>query len=232
MKIVLVHGQNHAGSTCTIGRQVAEKITGEKEIKEFFLPRDLEHFCLGCYTCIKDEAKCPFYAEKMRIMSEIELADVLIFTTPTYCLHASAGMKAFLDLTYTYWLPHKPRECMFTKKALAISTAAGSGAKTAAKDISDTFFYWGIPFIRTYALGVQAMNWKGVSEKKKEKIDKKTTQLAKQLSSAKKIRPGINTKFMFGIMRLMQKSGNGSGEAERKYWEEKGWLGKKRPWQA
>jgi len=230
MKIVLVHGQNHVGSSCSIGRQVAEKITGEKEVKEFFLPRDLEHFCLGCYTCLKDETKCPFYAEKMRIMTEIESADILIFTTPTYCLHASAGMKSFLDLTYTYWLSHRPRECMFTKKALAVSTCAGSGSKTAAKDISDAFFYWGIPFIRTYALGVQAMNWQGVSEKKKQKIDKKTTRLAKQLSSNKKVRVGINTKLMFGVMRLMQKGGMGSDEAERNYWEEKGWLGKKRPW--
>ena len=43
MKIVLIHGQNHQGSSCHIGRMIAEKITGEKEITEFFLPRDLNH---------------------------------------------------------------------------------------------------------------------------------------------------------------------------------------------
>ena len=39
MKIVLVHGQNHKGSTYNIGRMIADKIGGE--ITEFFLPKDL-----------------------------------------------------------------------------------------------------------------------------------------------------------------------------------------------
>ncbi len=63
MKIVIIHGQNHKGSTYNIGRMIADK-TGASDIKEFFLPRDLNHFCMGCYTCIKDDTKCPFYDEK------------------------------------------------------------------------------------------------------------------------------------------------------------------------
>ena len=50
MKIVLVHGQNHEGSSCHIGRM---------------------------------------------------LADLLIFTTPAYCMAPSAPMKALIDLTFT-----------------------------------------------------------------------------------------------------------------------------------
>ena len=69
-------------------------------------------------------------------MDAVEAADLLIFTTPTYCLHASAPMKSFLDLTFTYWMPHRPRKCMFSKKAVVVSTAAGSGAKSAPKDIT------------------------------------------------------------------------------------------------
>ena len=59
MKIVLIHGQNHKGSSYHIGRLLAEQFT-ESEVSEFFLPRDLEHFCIGCYNCIEDEEKCPF----------------------------------------------------------------------------------------------------------------------------------------------------------------------------
>lgn len=102
MKIVLIHGQNHKGSSYTIGRKIANKISCEKNITEFFLPRDLNHFCLGCYNCVEDEEKCPYYSEKHRIMEEVEKADILIFTTPTYCLRASAPMKSFIDLTFTY----------------------------------------------------------------------------------------------------------------------------------
>lgn len=56
MKIVLIHGQNHKGSSYHIGRLLAEQFT-ESEVSEFFLPRDLEHFCIGCYNCIEDEEK-------------------------------------------------------------------------------------------------------------------------------------------------------------------------------
>ena len=83
MKIVMINGQNHKGSTYNIGRMLAEKIGNAEDIVEFFLPRDLDHFCLGCYTCIDDDSKCPFYEEKSRIMKEVEEADILIFTTPT-----------------------------------------------------------------------------------------------------------------------------------------------------
>ena len=50
MKIVMIHGQNHKGSTYHIGRKIADKI-GTEEIVEFFLPKDLNHFCVGCYAC-------------------------------------------------------------------------------------------------------------------------------------------------------------------------------------
>ena len=164
MKILLIHGQNHKGSTYHIGRILAEHFP-ESDISEFFLPRDLEHFCTGCYSCIVNEETCPFYAEKKRIMEAVEKADLLIFTTPTYCMRASAPMKAFIDLTFTYWMVHKPRACMFSKKAVVISTAAGTGVKSAIKDIKNALFYRGIPYIKEYGIAVQAMNWEQVSDK-------------------------------------------------------------------
>ena len=230
MKIVMINGQNHKGSTYNIGRLLAKKIGNDKDIVEFFLPKDLNHFCLGCYTCIDDDTKCPFYEEKNRIMKEVEEADILIFTTPTYCLRASAPMKSFIDLTFNYWMSHRPRKCMFNKKAVVISTAAGSGAKKAVKDVSDALFYWGIPCIVEYGICIQAMNWDGVSEKKKQKIEKDTTRIAQRLSRKKRVKAGIKTKAMFLLMRMMQKADLGSGEADRSYWEKSGWLGKERPW--
>ena len=226
----MINGQNHKGSTYNIGRLLAKKIGSDKDIVEFFLPQDLNHFCLGCYTCIDDDTKCPFYEEKNRIMKEIEEADILIFTTPTYCLRASAPMKSFIDLTFNYWMSHRPRKCMFNKKAVVISTAAGRGAKKAVKDVSDALFYWGIPCIVEYGICIQAMNWDGVSEKKSKKIEKDTTRIAQRLSRKKRVKAGIKTKAIFSLMRMMQKADLGSGEADRSYWEKSGWLGKERPW--
>jgi len=157
MKIVLIHGQNHKGSSYHIGRILAEQFENS-EVQEFFLPRDLEHFCIGCYNCIETEEKCPFYTEKKRIMREVERADLLIFTTPTYCMRASAPMKSFIDLTFTYWMSHKPRACMFSKRAVVISTAAGTGAKSAVKDVATALLKWGVPYIETDGIAGQAMN--------------------------------------------------------------------------
>lgn len=229
MKIALIHGQNHKGSSYNIGRMLAEQFT-ESEISEFFLPKDLEHFCIGCYSCIVDEGKCPFYAEKKRIMDEVEKADLLIFTTPTYCMRASAPMKSFIDLTFTYWMPHKPRACMFSKKAVVITTAAGAGTKTAMKDIANTLFYWGVPYVKQYGVAVQAMRWEDVAEKKKANVKQDIEKLAIAIKAKRKIRVGLKTKFMFSIMRMMQNKNWGSSPEEKEYWCEKGWLDKNRPW--
>lgn len=230
MKIVLIHGQNHKGSSYHIGRMIADTIRDKKEVKEFFLPRDLNHFCLGCYKCIEGDENCPFYNEKKIIMEAVEAADLLIFTTPTYCMHASAPMKSFIDLTYTYWMSHRPRKCMFSKKAVVVSTAAGTGAKSAIKDVTTALFYCGVPYIKSYGLAVQAMNWDMVNAEKKEKIQKDTTRIAKKLSNGKKPFVGIKTRFMFKMMAGMQQMGCGSSPIEKEYWEKNGWLGKKRPW--
>ena len=230
MKIVIIHGQSHKGSSYHIGRMLVDKITGEKEIKEVILPRDLNHFCIGCYNCIEDDKKCPFYTVKKRIMDEVEEAELLIFTTPTYCMHPSAPMKAFIDLTFTYWMPHRPRKSMFTKKAVVISTAAGMGSKSAVKDIKNTLFYWGVPWIKTYGISVQAMKWELVSHKIKAKIEKDIVRLANKLDKVKSPRSGIKTKLLFNMMSKMQKSGLGASPVEKQYWQENGWFNKSRPW--
>jgi multimeric flavodoxin WrbA len=229
MKTVMIHGQNHKGSTYHIGRMIAEKISDEATLTEFFLPRDLNHFCTGCYTCIEDVTKCPFYEEKNRIMAEVEAADVLIFTTPTYCLRESAPLKSFLDLTFNYWMSHRPRKCMFSKKAVVVSTAAGTGAKKAVKYVANALFYWGIPRVWTYGISVQAMNWNGIKEKKKQKTEKKAARIADSVRR-KAVKTGIKTKAFFMLMRMMQKADLASGEADKAYWKKNGWLGKERPW--
>lgn len=228
MRITLIHGQNHKGSTYHIGRMLADKFA-DAEISEFFLPKDLNHFCTGCYKCIDDESACPFYEEKHQIMNAVENAELLIFTTPVYCMRASAPMKSFIDLTFTYWMVHRPRQCMFSKKAIVISTAAGSGMKSAIKDIANTLFYWGIPFVKTYGISVQAMGWEQVAVKKKQRIEKDVDKMAKVIRNGK-VRVGLKTKCMFSVMRMMQKNGMGSGDREKEYWEVNGWLEQGRPW--
>ena len=230
MKIVMLNGQNHKGSSYHVGRAVIDKIEGEKEVTEFFFPKDLPHLCLGCYRCIEDATACPYYAEKKVILDAMDGADLLVVTTPTYCMHVSAPLKAFIDLTFDLWMSHRPMGSMFTKRAVIVSAAAGTGTGSAMKDVQDALFYMGVPKIVKYGLAVQAMNWEGVSDKKKAKIEADAGRIAKRLSSPKPPSVGIKTRFMFRVMGMLQKKGWNSSPVETAYWKEKGWLDSKKPW--
>ena len=230
MKIVMLNGQNHNGSTYHIGRMIADKIEGENKITEFFFPKDLNHFCAGCYQCIEDVSACPYYEEKKKIIEIIDAADILIVTTPTYCMHMSAPLKSFFDLTFDLWMAHRPMESMFKKKAVIVSTAAGTGIKSAMKDVEDCLFYLGVPEIYKYGMAVQAMSFDGVAADKKKKIEKKTAVLARKLSKNTAPSLGIKTRFMFWMMGMMQKKGWNSSPIETQYWNEKGWFDGKKPW--
>ncbi len=233
MKTVIIHGQNHKGSTYHVGRLFVEKIAAKEDIIEFFLPRDLNHFCLGCYQCMEAEEKCPFYAEKKVIMDAMEEAEVLVFTTPTYCMRASAPMKAFIDLTFINWMPHRPRKSMFHKKAVVISTAAGAGMGSAMKDIKTCLSYWGISHIKTLGFAVQATKWEEVSVKCKEKIEAKTQKLAYQVKKAK-VSVGIKTRLLFLLMKMTGNNPeklNTPMETDYLYWKNQGWFDGSTPWE-
>ena len=230
MKIVMLNGQNHRGSSYHIGRAVIDRIEGNKEVTEFFFPKDLDHFCLGCYRCIEDAAACPYYEEKKVILDAMDGADLLVVTTPTYCMHVSAPLKAFIDLTFDLWMSHRPMASMFTKRAVIVSTAAGTGTGSAMKDVQDALVYMGVPKIVKYGLTVQAMNWEGVDRKKKAKIERDAARIAKQLSTDKAPAVGIRTRFLFRMMGMLQKKGWNSSPVETAYWKEKGWLDGKKPW--
>lgn len=232
MKITVIHGQNHKGSTWHVADELLKNIRTECEVKEFFLPKDLPHFCTGCYACLKAREDCPFWEDKAQIDEALKEADLLIFTTPTYCMTTSAPMKAFMDLFFTNWMSHKPYAEMFSKRAVVLSTAAGAGAKKATKPIAEMLLYWGVPKVYSYGLAVHATGRTGIPEKKKAKICRDMRSLGKKLSRETKPGIGIRTRFLFRMMAGMQKSDWGACPEEKEYWQEKGWLNGKKPWRS
>lgn len=171
MKTVIIHGQSHKGTTCHIARKTAEKIGGETT--EFFLPKDFGEFCCGCTQCfINSETKCPHFASLSPITKAIDEADVIILASPVYVFHATGAMKSFLDHYGWRWMVHRPDERMFKKQGVCISTAAGAGMRSTNKDMAHSLFYWGVAKIYKYGIGVAAVDWNKVSEKKKQKIEK------------------------------------------------------------
>ncbi len=229
MKIVLINGTNHKGSTYHIARQLADKLKGETT--EFFLPRDFDEFCLGCTTCfVKGEEYCPHHSKIEKITKALLEADVIILDSPVYVYHASGAMKALLDHYGYMWMSHRPEESMFKKQGVVISTAAGAGTKSTMKDMKDSLFFWGVAKNYEFGIPVAATSWEQINEKKLKKIDKATTRIAKKIIKRNgKVKPNIGAKLFFAIMRLLQKNG-GWNPKDKEYWKEKGWTEKKRPW--
>ena len=156
MKIVMIHGQSHKGNTYTVAKELADKIGGE--IREFFLPRDFDKPCNGCFTCFqKDLTHCPHYKELEPMVTAISEADLLILESPVYVYHATGQMLNFLDHFGTWWVVHRPVEALSQKQAVVIATAAGGGMKSTVKDMADSLEMWGIRKIYKLGIGVQAV---------------------------------------------------------------------------
>lgn len=228
MKITILHGQSHKGSTYHIAWMLADKLEGE--VTEFFLPRDFGEFCVGCTQCFEQsETLCPHYEKLQPITQAIDQADVLILASPVYVYHATGAMKALLDHYGYRWMVHRPQEAMFRKQGVCISTAAGAGIKTTNRDMADSLFFWGVPKIYRYGVAVLETSYTRVNAKIKANIDRKTTKLAQTIRRKHgRVKPGLKTKGFFAIVRMLHKIG--WNEADIIYWKEKGWEEKARPW--
>lgn len=233
MKILMINGTMRRSSTYRIAKMFVERaaLPGDT-VKELFLPKDMAEFCRGCGVCITQGAeRCPDYLIYMRrITRMIDEADLLVFSTPTFVYHATGQMKALLDHYGYRWMVHRPEGSMFTKEAVVFSTAAGKGMKSAIKDITDSLKWWGVGRIYTYGVAVKSMDWDDVEKSIKDDIDKEVNKLMKiTLDSRGKITPSLRVKILFKLMRYMHKKGL-MQQIDADYWQEQGWLGKKRPW--
>jgi multimeric flavodoxin WrbA len=235
MNIVIVNGENHKGSTYHIARQIADKtaaLVPGSTIDEIWLPKDLPEFCCGCAKCVTDsETRCPHYKYMQPLTARVDAADLLILESPVYVFHCSGAMKAFLDHYAYRWMLHRPDGGKFTKQAVCVATAAGGGMNSAIRDMRDSLRWWGYSGIYTYGKAVAAINWDGVSPRKKRQIDAATTALAARITGDYgRIKPNLRAKTYFGAARIAQKLG--WNKADQGYWKERGWTGRSRPWKA
>jgi len=230
MKIAVLHGQSHKGSTYNITQLFINKIKDiDAEVNEFYFMKN--DACIGCFQCfMKGEEQCPHYTQVSPIISAIQESDLVIIESPCYCMGMAGQLKIFLDHMGYRWMAHRPHSKMFRKVGLTISTAAGAGAKKVTKDMAQHMFHWGIPIIFKYGVNVGASSWEEVSEKKRLAIEKDVDRIADKVhKKIGKAKSSFKTKGMFSIMRMSQKSNNWN-ETDKKYWEKNGWLEKQRPW--
>ena len=140
MRITAIYSTERKSKSTTynLAQTAINELRKDDEVYEFFLPRDMNHFCRGCFSCFEGHhEKCGGYEQIKPIVDAIDKSELIIFTTPVYAYHVPGQMKAFLDHFAYRWLVHQPNGEMTKKQALVISTAAGAGMKTTVKDIKN-----------------------------------------------------------------------------------------------
>ncbi|MBQ3900347.1 MAG: NAD(P)H-dependent oxidoreductase [Clostridia bacterium] len=237
MKITVINGTEVRGVTYELKELFLEPFRGSAEITEFYLPKDGPGFCAGCKVCfLTDEERC----KDREVVKKLEVAmlgaDLLVFTSPAYVFHATGAVKVMLDHFGYRWMPHRPAGEMFGKRAVIISQCLGSGAKSAATDIKHSLLWWGISSVRicTFRL-MSEVKWDRIPEKKRAAMAKKLKKTAGKLMEegfAAPARTGLPVKMRFHMVRLLQKKlGKDDPDyTDYKYWKERGWTGKERPW--
>ena len=229
MNIVIVNGQNHKSSTHLVARELAEKVGGE--ITEFFLPRDFDEPCVGCWACFKtDMTHCPHYAKLKPITEAMDGADLIILASPVYVYHATGQMMAFLDHYGTRWLVHRPDPRMFHKQGVCVSTAAGGGMRSTNVDMYHSLMFWGIPKIYRLGFAVRAAGPEGIPDGVMRSIHRKTDALAAKIrKNGTPAGPSLRGRLWFYGVRFAHRHFLRI-EPDATYWEERGWHGKGRPW--
>lgn len=231
MRILTIMGTPHKGNTKAITDLFLNEFNERNnEFDEIVLPNDFNEFCYGCANCIlKGEDKCPHYNLVNPIVEKIEKADLIIIATPIFVMSCSGGLKALLDHLAYIWLVHRPKESMFHKAGLIITSAGGSGVKDTVKLVKNNMFYWGIPTIYSFGVTTMKMGGNYTDCKNKEKIRKQVNGKANKIKkSLYKKKVGFKTKLFFKIFGMTQK--NGWNKTDADYWENKGWLNGKKPY--
>ena len=208
MKTVIIYGIEHKGSTYNVVQLFKSQLSiSENDIMEFYLPKDLPHFCMGCNNCfIKGEEFCPHKDYVTPIKEAIYNAELIILASPVYVFHVTGQMKAFLDHFAFQWMAHRPNKSLFSKTALVVSIGANGGMSSTIKDMKLSLTYWGISRVFSFGYGVFAAKWEDVTEKNRIKIDRKTKIISNKIKAKiNKKKPSIKMKILFYIFRMVQK---------------------------
>ena len=231
MRILTIMGTPHKGNTRAITDLFLNEFNeSDHEFDEVVLPNDFDKFCCGCANCIlKGEDQCPHLNLVHPIVEKIEKADLIVIATPVFVMSCSGGLKALLDHLAYIWLVHRPKESMFHKVGLIITSAGGSGVRDTVNLVKKNMFYWGIPTIYSYGVTTMEMGGNYIDYKNKEKIKKQVIAKSNKIKkSLNKKKVGFKARLFFKIFGMTQKKGWNKTDAD--YWKNKGWLDGKKPY--
>ncbi|MBU1053189.1 MAG: flavodoxin family protein [Proteobacteria bacterium] len=106
-KIVCLFGSPRPkGNSNVIARRFNE--TAEKlgaKVKSFSLNKLQYRGCQACMTCKTKLDKCVLKDDLAEVLDEVQNCDILVIATPIYYGEVSSQVKAFIDRTFSYFVP-------------------------------------------------------------------------------------------------------------------------------
>jgi len=131
-------------------------------------------------------------------------------------------MKNLLDHLDFLVLPVAPREEIFSKKALVVTT--GSGSAGAAKEISGGLKHWGLNRVHKVGLRMFTDEWSSMPEAKQGRFENRLRKAARRFYQEKRKSPYWGTIAFFYMSKFILKRYVGAAAYPYKYWQERGWF--------
>lgn len=223
MKVIIINGQTHKGNTHKVTNLLIKNLHCKKDdIKEYYAT-DFPQ-CTGCAQCIlNSEKSCPHHEHVSRITSAIDNADVIIMTSPNYCMGMTGQLKSLCDHMAFRWMSHRPVD-MRNKIGVAVATTAGKGASKVTKQIAEQMMWWSVGKIYQIPFRVGAFSMEDIKEARLDKLSIKTNAVSKKINNNWSIsKPSFKTKFYFNMMKTMQIKMPWS-DIEVEYWKQQGFI--------
>lgn len=233
MKICVIHGSNRKGNTDKTIELIKQTLDGQEDMTytDFFLPKDLPHFCTGCFVCLRTGAyageNCPHKEYTHPILKSMLEADGIILASPVYALAETAQIKSLLDHFACIYLNHRPNEEMFDKIAFVISTAAGLGTGRVMSTISRNMLFWGVKRTVKCKVNMWAKDWIQMDSQRRAKAEEAIRNQTLKFYKLTKNRRQLNTSISSKVLRYMFKrliNSYDDSEPDKIYWKNKGWI--------
>jgi len=173
--------------------------------------------CYGCYACInRGPDKCPLQDDRDVILRKMEVADGVIFATPTNTRHITVLMKKFIDkLGYIANRPY-----FFDKYAMFVSTCKGFGADLANEYMSSNIGQYGFNVVSSLDLYVSTKS-EAETKYNHDQMVQEFKKLISAIQSGERFKPKLGDLVYFHIFKAISELNKKEGVADYEYYKDK-----------
>lgn len=161
------------GATARIAELVEGYISGAHDVRSICIDDYDIAFCRGCRAC-HGTAKCVLEEDgTLRIIAELERADIIICIAPSYWADVPGQFKAFIDRCTPWCNTHEPYATIGSgKKGYTIALRTGPGMHECERLISTIEHFYGHMEIECCgALGLTSLEYREQVEERRAEIE-------------------------------------------------------------